>query len=51
MPWYSKYFTHIMYGTLAFILGISAVTARRTYKETTKKPRFKVETNFKDSVK
>lgn len=51
MPWYNKYFNQIMLGTLAFIVGISAVQARKTYKEVKKKPKFRVETSFKDTVK
>ena len=50
MPWYNKYFDQIFYGTIAFILGLSAFQARKTYKET-RKPKFRVETNFKDTAK
>jgi hypothetical protein len=51
MPWYSRYFNHIIYGTIAFIVSISVIQARQTYKEVKRKPKFKVETNFKDTAK
>jgi hypothetical protein len=51
MPWYNKYFFQVFYGTVALILGMSAVQARKTYKDIKRKPKFKVETNFKDTAK
>ena len=50
MPWYNRYFFHMFYGSVAFILGLSAVQARKTYKET-RKPKFKVDVSFKDTIK
>jgi len=50
MPWYSKYFFVIFYGTIAGIVGLSTMQLRKTLKDN-KKPKFKVETNFKDTAK
>ena len=51
MPWYSKYFDYIIYSTLAFIVGISTANSVKNYKNAKKKPKFRVETNFKDTVR
>ena len=51
MPWYNRYFFHMFYGTVAFILGASTVQSVKNYKNAKKKPKFKVETSFKDTIK
>ena len=51
MPWYSKYFDYIIYSTLACIVGISTANSVKNYKNAKKKPKFKVETNFKDTTR
>ena len=51
MPWYNRYFFHMFYGTVAFILGASTVQSVKNYKNAKKKPKFKVEISFKDTIK